>query len=117
MDSWIPKEWALEIISEEEYNMLIDLIKFDADDVAMVKKALDDGTVPDEYLRYALQAAETGMPVYTNNLVVQGLSNDALDDEDVAERYSDIFDHITKFDIHAIERINVTEDDVNASQD
>ena len=66
--SWIPKQYALEIISEEEYNMLLSLIKFTDEDKALTKKMLDEGTVPPEYISNAQKALETGKPIYTNTL-------------------------------------------------
>lgn len=66
--SWIPKQWALEIISEEEYDMLMDLIKFDESDVKRIQEMLDNNEVPDEYITYAMAAVESKKAVFTNDL-------------------------------------------------
>jgi radical SAM protein with 4Fe4S-binding SPASM domain len=66
--SWIPKEYALEIISEEEYNMLMSLIEFTDDDKALIRKMLDEGSVKQEYIKYAEKALELNRPIYTNDI-------------------------------------------------
>lgn len=66
--SWIPREFALEIVDDEEYEMLVGLTEFSDEDKALTKKMLEEGTVPDEYVAYAKLALETGRPIYTNDL-------------------------------------------------
>lgn len=112
MGSWIPKEWALEIISEEEYQMLLDLIKFDSDDVKHIQEMLDNNEVPPEYINYAKTAVSIGQPIYTNNIRMEGMTE--YTDDDLTNRYSDIFDFMTQYDIDAIERIpEVNENEVH----
>lgn len=66
--SWIPKQWALEIISEEEYDMLMDLIKFDESDLKRIQEMLDNNEVPEEYIPYAMTAIESKKAAFTNDL-------------------------------------------------
>ena len=89
--SWIPKEWALEIISEEEYDMLMDLIKFDESDLNRIKEMLDNGEVPEEYVYYAKVAYDTKSPVITNDLA-GGIDADGMVDESYEEVFKYIYD-------------------------
>ena len=104
MGSWIPREWALDIISEDEYNMLMDMISFGEEDIAAIKRALEEGTVPHEYIEYAKMAVDTGKPVFTNNLDPYG-----IDEETANEKYHDVFKYMTNFNIDAIERNTLEE--------
>lgn len=110
--SWIPKEWALEIISEEEYNMLMDLIKFDENDVKRIQEMLDNGEVPEEYAYYAKLACETGSAVITND-ITDGFNSDGS----VSEAYEEVFKYIynQKFEIDNIQEISF--DDDSASEE
>ena len=66
--SWIPREFALEIIDDEEYEYLLSLIEFTDEDKARTKEMLDNGEVPKEYINHATLALETGRPIYTNDV-------------------------------------------------
>lgn len=112
--SWIPKQWALEIISEEEYNMLMDLIKFDESDIKRIQQMLDNGEVDDDYKNYAILALKSGAPVITNDI------NDAiLEDGSIDERYSEVFKFIydQKFDIDNISCITIDDEDTSSSKE
>ena len=95
--SWIPKQWALEIISEEEYNMLMDLIKFDENDIKRIQEMLDNGEVPEEYIYYAKIACETKSAVITNDLT-DGMTEDGTVDESYQEVFKNIFDQNFEID-------------------
>lgn len=104
--SWIPKQWALEIISEEEYNMLMDLIKFDENDLKKIQEMLDNGEVEDDYINYARLALATKSPIITNDI------NDAIhEDGSIDEKYEEVFKYIydQKFDIANIKSITIDE--------
>lgn len=131
--SWIPREFALEIIDDEEYEYLISLTRFSDEDKALTKKMLDEGTVPAEYIEYARTALETGRPIYTNDLDrVSGLGFDDngepiysdpddydligknVDNIDVTEAaYKKTFDFIKEqgYDIDAMKLIDEYEGD------
>lgn len=111
--SWIPKQWALEIIPEEEYDMLMDLIKFDASDVQRIQEMLDNDEVPDEYKNYARIAVETRTPIVTNDITDGVDENGAIDDS-----YEEVFKYIfdQKFDIDNIKCITY-EDDSSSKED
>ena len=100
--SWIPKEWALEIISEEEYNMLMDLIKFDENDIKHIQEMLDNGEVPEEYMHYAKLALETGSAVVTNDI-----TDDIEPDGTISDAYEEVFRYIhdQNFEIDNIQDI------------
>ena len=66
--SWIPREFALEIIDDEEYDYLMSLVQFTKEDIDLTQKMLDEGTVPEEYIKYAKLAVATKRPIYTNDL-------------------------------------------------
>lgn len=103
--SWIPREFALEIIDDEEYEMLVGLTEFTEEDKALTKKMLDEGTVPEEYINYAKLALETGRPIYTNDVdAVNALGRD----ENGNPIYEDRDDYTTldKF----VEKIDVTDE-------
>lgn len=124
--SWIPKEYALQVISEDEYNKLMSLIEFTDEDKALTKKMLDEGTVERGYIEYAKTALELGRPIFTNDITkifVDTLNEDGSPcydpvttlyednkiklDESVdytSVAYGPIFDYINKrgFDIHAV---------------
>ena len=128
-ESWIPKEWALEIISEEEYNMLMSLIEFTDEDLQRTKDMLANGEVERDYLPYATAAALTGIPVYTNDITRQytytynedgtpkydtdlhtsedeRIDMDPIDVTDAA--YKGVFDLIkeSNYSVHAVDTIN-----------
>jgi hypothetical protein len=54
-DMWIPKEWALPIVGEDEYNMLANLTKelggFVNEDITMVRLTDKTGEVKTEVLK------------------------------------------------------------------
>ena len=126
--SWIPKEYALEVISEEEYNMLLSLIEFTDEDRTLTQKMLDEGKISDRYINYAKTALETNRPVFTNDIgkvIVDALNADGspcydevmsaskygkdvikLDEpiDYTSIAYAGVFAYINKrgFDIHAV---------------
>lgn len=126
--SWIPKEYALEVIDEDEYNYLMSLIEFTEEDKALTKQMLDEGKVPREYIEYAKTALELDRPIFTNDLTkvrVDALNPDGtpcydttsinyLSGKDVIRldesidytsvAYAPVMDYIEKkgFEIHAI---------------
>ena len=104
MGSWIPKEWALEIISEDEYQMLLNLASFNENDVKLIQNMIDNNEVPVEYMNYAREAVQTGQPVYTNNISAEGM--EVIDDTTINSRFGKIFDDISKYDIDALSRTN-----------
>jgi radical SAM peptide maturase (CXXX-repeat target family) len=101
--SWIPREFALEIVDDEEYDMLVGLTEFSEEDKALTKKMLDEGTVPDEYVKYAKLALETGRPIYTNDLD----RVNAIGFDDNGDPIYEDHDDQTRLDDHS-ERIDVT---------
>jgi radical SAM peptide maturase (CXXX-repeat target family) len=125
--SWIPREFALEIIDDEEYDYLMSLVEFSDEDKELTRKMLDNNEVPDEYKQYAITALETNRPVYTNDLPavyakLDDNGNPVYDDEnrdpmalfDNTEKvdatnkaYSRVLDYIDSkgFDIHAIHKM------------
>lgn len=125
-ESWIPKEWALEVISEEEYDMLMSLIDFGEEDLKRIQEMLDAGQIDDEYIGMARIALETGHPIYTNDLsdtftytfdenghpnydnAINSIAEHDTDPVNVTEiAYKGTFDYIAKqgYDIHALETI------------
>lgn len=62
---WIPKEWATEIISDDEWNKLVELESFTDEDLELCKNYVVPEDCP-EYATYCLNALKTGEPVITN---------------------------------------------------
>jgi radical SAM protein with 4Fe4S-binding SPASM domain len=128
--SWIPKEYALEVISEEEYNNILSLIDFTEEDRQLIQQMLDEGKVESDYIGYAKTALENNRPIFTNDInkvMVSQLyadgspcykesdlkfpSSDIVELDDPIDytsvAYADVFKYIEdqKFDIDAIERV------------
>ena len=103
--SWLPREFALEIVDDEEYEMLIGLTEFTDEDKALTQKMLDEGTVPEEYITYAKLALETGRPIYTNDVDrVNAIGHDATGKPIYEDR--DDYNNIDKY----VEKIDVTDE-------
>lgn len=128
-ESWIPKEWALDIISEEEYDMLMSLIDFGEDDMKKIQEMLDNDQVDSDYINMAKTVLETGHPIFTNDIsdvYTRSFGEDGkpkydnsrtfnkTDDIENTEpinvtdiAYKGVFDYIEDqgFDIHALKTI------------
>ena len=66
--SWIPREYAVQVVDDEEYDYLMSLVEFSDEDKELTRKMLENNEVDQAYIQYARTALETGRPVYTNDL-------------------------------------------------
>lgn len=125
--SWIPREYALEVIDDEEYEYLLSLIEFTDEDKELTRKMIENGEVSEDYVQYARLALETGRPVFTNdlpNVIARHFDDEGnpiyVDDDEQLDAddgaidfdvtdiaYRKVFEYLVKqgFDIDALNKI------------
>ena len=92
MKNYVPDEWALKIITQEQLDELKRLEAFTDEDYEIVK-AMDPKTIDVEHLSYYKTCIETHRPVYTNIYTTKSSTNaeDVIDD-DIMEIINNIGD-------------------------